>query len=152
MEGSFCRLCALDHATELDKHVMATSFDIGCGRVQGFFTGGRPDLCRFGVEQAIAPVAGLQSLQANGRAIEWERTASISCCTASAVVLGGVGDLTRTIMRAVTCEVRHARAAAERHRRPSHSLQLRDHAAGSSFARPAQVEAMQKASTLRHNK
>lgn len=56
MEGSFGY--ARGHATELDKHVMATSFDIGCGRVQGFFTGGRPELVPL-VEQAIAPVAGL---------------------------------------------------------------------------------------------
>jgi Zn-dependent M28 family amino/carboxypeptidase len=56
MEGSFgyARL----HAAELDRHVLATSFDIGCGRVQGFFTGGRPQLVPL-VERALAPVQGL---------------------------------------------------------------------------------------------
>jgi hypothetical protein len=56
MEGSFgyTRL----HAAELDRHVLATSFDIGCGRVQGFFTGGRPQLVPL-VERALAPVQGL---------------------------------------------------------------------------------------------
>jgi hypothetical protein len=56
MEGSFGY--ARSHAAELDHHVMATSFDIGCGRVQGFYTGARPELVPL-VEQAIAPVAGL---------------------------------------------------------------------------------------------
>ena len=56
MEGSFAY--TRSHAAELDRHVMATSFDIGCGRVQGFFTGGRPELVPL-VERAIAPVAGL---------------------------------------------------------------------------------------------
>lgn len=56
MEGSFgyTRL----HAAELDRHVLATSFDIGCGRVQGFFTGARPQLVAL-VERALAPVQGL---------------------------------------------------------------------------------------------
>ena len=31
---------------ELDDHVMAMSFDIGCGRINGFFTGGRPEVAR----------------------------------------------------------------------------------------------------------
>ena len=56
MEGSFGY--ARSHAAELDRHVMATSFDIGCGRVQGFFTGARPELVPL-VAKAIAPVAGL---------------------------------------------------------------------------------------------
>ena len=56
MEGSFGY--ARSHAAELDKHVMAASFDIGCGRVQGFFTGGRPELGPL-VDKAIAPVKGL---------------------------------------------------------------------------------------------
>lgn len=56
MEGSFGY--ARSHAAELDRHVMVTAFDIGCGRVQGFFTGGRPALVPL-VEKAIAPVAGL---------------------------------------------------------------------------------------------
>lgn len=56
MEGSFGY--TRSHAAELDRHVVATAFDIGCGRVQGFFTGGRPALVPL-VERAIAPVRGL---------------------------------------------------------------------------------------------
>ena len=56
MEGSFGY--TRSHIAELEKHVMATSFDIGCGRVQGFFTGARPELVPL-VTKAIAPVAGL---------------------------------------------------------------------------------------------
>ena len=32
------------HAAELDRHVMASSYDIGTGRIIGFFTGGRPEM------------------------------------------------------------------------------------------------------------
>jgi Iap family predicted aminopeptidase len=32
------------HRDELDQHVMASSYDIGSGRITGFFTGGRPQL------------------------------------------------------------------------------------------------------------
>ncbi len=46
------------HAAELDRHVMAASFDIGSGRIDGFFTGGRPEL-KAAVEKALEPVAGL---------------------------------------------------------------------------------------------
>ncbi|WP_083682774.1 M20/M25/M40 family metallo-hydrolase [Archangium sp. Cb G35] len=46
------------HEAELDKHVMASSFDIGCGRINGFFTGGRPELPPL-VDQALEPVKGL---------------------------------------------------------------------------------------------
>ncbi|MFY0523773.1 M28 family metallopeptidase [Archangium gephyra] len=46
------------HAAELDKHVMASSFDIGCGRINGFFTGGRPELPPL-VDVALEPVKGL---------------------------------------------------------------------------------------------
>ena len=46
------------HAAELDKHVMTTSIDIGTGRINGFFTGGRADLLP-AVDQALAPVGGL---------------------------------------------------------------------------------------------
>jgi hypothetical protein len=46
------------HAAELDKHVVTNTFDIGCGRVIGFFTGGRPALAR-ATERLLAPVAGL---------------------------------------------------------------------------------------------
>lgn len=45
-------------ADELDHHVMAASFDIGCGRINGFFTGGRPEIVST-VDRALEPVAGL---------------------------------------------------------------------------------------------
>jgi Zn-dependent M28 family amino/carboxypeptidase len=56
MEGSFGY--ARSHDGELDHHVMAASSDIGCGRINGFFTGGRPALVPL-VERAIKPVEGL---------------------------------------------------------------------------------------------
>ena len=34
----------LSHAAEMDKHVMASSYDIGTGRITGYFTGGRADM------------------------------------------------------------------------------------------------------------
>ena len=46
------------HAGEMDRHVMASSYDIGSGRITGFFTGGRPQLVA-AVERALAPVEGL---------------------------------------------------------------------------------------------
>jgi len=46
------------HEDELDKHVVAASFDIGSGRTTGFFTGGRPDLVPL-VDKYLVPVAGL---------------------------------------------------------------------------------------------
>jgi hypothetical protein len=46
------------HAAELDGHVMALSVDIGCGRINGFFTNGRPPLVPL-VDKALKPVAGL---------------------------------------------------------------------------------------------
>ena len=46
------------HATELDHHVMAGSFDIGSGRITGFFTNGRPELVGV-VAHSLAAVAGL---------------------------------------------------------------------------------------------
>ncbi|WP_224244405.1 M20/M25/M40 family metallo-hydrolase [Hyalangium gracile] len=46
------------HEAELDKHVMATSVDMGCGRITGFFTGRRPELPAL-VDQALASVSGL---------------------------------------------------------------------------------------------
>ncbi len=49
---------AKSHAAELDKHVVTNTFDIGCGRVIGFFTGGRPELVR-ATDRLLAPVAGL---------------------------------------------------------------------------------------------
>lgn len=42
----------------LDRHVMASSFDIGSGSIRGFFTGGRPEVLR-AVTRALEPVAGL---------------------------------------------------------------------------------------------
>ncbi len=46
------------HAGELDKTVMASSYDIGSGRIDGFFTGGRPEIHEV-LERSLAPVAGL---------------------------------------------------------------------------------------------
>ncbi|KFE69158.1 M20/M25/M40 family metallo-hydrolase [Hyalangium minutum] len=46
------------HEAELDQHVMASSFDIGCGRINGFFTGRRPELPPL-VDRALEPVKGL---------------------------------------------------------------------------------------------
>ncbi|HET7294724.1 MAG TPA: M20/M25/M40 family metallo-hydrolase [Vicinamibacteria bacterium] len=46
------------HKAELDKHVMAASFDTGVGRIRGFLTGGREDLIPV-VDRALQPVAGL---------------------------------------------------------------------------------------------
>ena len=48
----------LTHAAEMDRHVMASSYDIGTGRITGFFTGGRADLLPV-LERALAPVSGL---------------------------------------------------------------------------------------------
>ena len=46
------------HAAELDRHVVAGSVDIGCGRITGFFTNGRPDVVAI-VDRLLVPVAGL---------------------------------------------------------------------------------------------
>lgn len=46
------------HAAELDGHVMAASIDIGSGRINGFFTGGRPEIAA-AVDRALAALAGL---------------------------------------------------------------------------------------------
>lgn len=48
----------LSHAGELDRHVMASSYDIGTGRITGFFTGGRADLIEL-LDRALVPVSGL---------------------------------------------------------------------------------------------
>ena len=48
----------LTHAAELGRHVMASSYDIGTGRITGFFTGGRAEMIPV-LERALAPVAGL---------------------------------------------------------------------------------------------
>lgn len=46
------------HDEELDAHVMAASFDIGTGRITGFFTGGREGLGAM-VDEYLKPVAGM---------------------------------------------------------------------------------------------
>lgn len=46
------------HADELDRTVMASSFDIGSGRITGFFTGGRPELAA-ATTKALKSVEGL---------------------------------------------------------------------------------------------
>jgi carboxypeptidase Q len=46
------------YEANLEHHVMAASFDIGCGRINGFFTGGRPELPPL-VDRALEPVRGL---------------------------------------------------------------------------------------------
>jgi len=48
----------VSHLDEIDKHVVAQSYDIGSGRITGFFTNGRPELGR-ALERALAPVRGL---------------------------------------------------------------------------------------------
>ena len=56
MRGSFGYVQA--HAAELDRHVVAGAVDIGCGRITGFYTNGRPDLVPI-VDRLLAPQAGL---------------------------------------------------------------------------------------------
>lgn len=46
------------HAEELDRHVMASSYDIGSGRISGFFLDGASGLGAV-VDRALEPVAGL---------------------------------------------------------------------------------------------
>jgi len=53
---------AKSHAGEMDGHVMAGSVDIGCGRITGFFTGGRPEIIST-LERTLEPVAGLGPFQ-----------------------------------------------------------------------------------------
>ncbi len=48
----------LAHGAELDHHVMASSYDIGTGRITGYFTGGRPAVIPV-LDRALAAVAGL---------------------------------------------------------------------------------------------
>jgi Zn-dependent M28 family amino/carboxypeptidase len=50
------------HRDALDDHVVAASFDIGTGRVTGFFTGGMPELVPL-VDAYLQPVAGLGPFQ-----------------------------------------------------------------------------------------
>jgi len=46
------------HTAELGNHVMASSYDIGSGRISGFFTNGRAELLA-AVDRALEPVSGL---------------------------------------------------------------------------------------------
>jgi carboxypeptidase Q len=46
------------HAAEMDRHVAAAAFDIGCGKINGFFTGGRPEIVA-AVDRTLDPVRGL---------------------------------------------------------------------------------------------
>lgn len=46
------------HEDEMERTVMASSYDIGTGRIAGFFTGGRPDMVA-AAERALEPVRGL---------------------------------------------------------------------------------------------
>jgi Zn-dependent M28 family amino/carboxypeptidase len=46
------------HEAEMDAHVLASSYDIGSGRINGFFTGGRPDLVAQ-LQRALEQIAGL---------------------------------------------------------------------------------------------
>jgi hypothetical protein len=50
------------HQDEMDRFVMASSFDIGTGRITGFFTGGRSEVAA-ATDRALAPVAGLGPFQ-----------------------------------------------------------------------------------------
>ncbi|MEP6687940.1 MAG: M28 family peptidase [Gemmatimonadales bacterium] len=54
--GSFGHTLA--HRDELDRYVMASAYDIGTGRITGYFTGGRSDLLA-PLAHALAPVGGL---------------------------------------------------------------------------------------------
>ena len=56
MRGSLAYVRA--HQDELDRHVAAGAIDIGCGRITGFFTGGRPDVAML-TDKLMAPFAGL---------------------------------------------------------------------------------------------
>jgi hypothetical protein len=46
------------HVNEMDRHVMASSYDTGTGRITGLYTGGNPDVLEAS-ERALAPIAGL---------------------------------------------------------------------------------------------
>ena len=48
----------LDHADELDQHVMALSIDIGSGALTGFFTNGREELIQI-TDDVLSAVEGL---------------------------------------------------------------------------------------------
>lgn len=57
MNGSWGYVRA--HRDEMDRHVMAASFDIGDGRITGFFTNGRGAEMRAALDAALAPVSSL---------------------------------------------------------------------------------------------
>ena len=57
MNGSWAY--ARDHASEMDRHVLATSFDIGSGRITGFFTNGRGAKITPTLDAALLAVQGL---------------------------------------------------------------------------------------------
>jgi hypothetical protein len=46
------------HRGELDRHVVAGSVDIGCGRITGWFTGGRPEVKAL-IDRLATPLGGL---------------------------------------------------------------------------------------------
>jgi hypothetical protein len=46
------------HLSEMDHHVMASSFDLGSGKILGFFTNGRSDLLPR-LDEVLRPVGGL---------------------------------------------------------------------------------------------
>ena len=46
------------YKADMDNHILATSIDIGSGRITGFFTGGRPEILP-AVARSLEPVAGL---------------------------------------------------------------------------------------------
>ncbi|MHC4429667.1 MAG: M28 family metallopeptidase, partial [Planctomycetota bacterium] len=46
------------HLDEMDRHVLAQSYDTGSGRIVGFFTNGRPEL-NPALDRALEPVRGL---------------------------------------------------------------------------------------------
>jgi hypothetical protein len=50
------------HEAELGKFAMTAAFDIGCGKINGFFTNGRAELLPM-VERALKPVGGLGPFQ-----------------------------------------------------------------------------------------
>jgi hypothetical protein len=56
MRGSFAYVRS--HQDELDRHVAAGSIDVGCGRITGFFTGGRPDVVAL-ADKWLTPFSGL---------------------------------------------------------------------------------------------
>jgi len=52
----------LQHRDELDNHIVAAAFDIGTGRLLGFYTGGMGELAPL-LDQYLQPVAGLDPFE-----------------------------------------------------------------------------------------